>query len=146
MNPVAVLSWESSTPLVATIDFLGHVHPVDFGSTTISARYGGVSASTLLTVAPDTDGDGKSDPLDNCSNQENADQRDTDGDGFGNRCDADLNQSNFVNAADLALFKTRFGTNNADADLDGNGFVNAADLAIFKALFGKAPGPSGLVP
>jgi hypothetical protein len=93
----------------------------------------------------DTDGDGVSE-FDNCTTVANPDQRDTNGDGFGNRCDGDLDQSNNVNAADLAIYKTRFGTTNADADLDGNGNVNAADLAIFKTLFGKAPGPSGLVP
>ena len=51
-----------------------------------------------------------------------------------------------MNFADLAIMKSRFGSNNADADLDGNGIVNFADLAIAKSLFGKAPGPSGLVP
>jgi YVTN family beta-propeller protein len=91
----------------------------------------------------DSDADARGDVCDNCTTLANADQRDTDGDGFGNRCDADLNQSNFVNAADLATFKSRFGTNDPHADFDGSGFVNAADLAIFKQLFGKAPGPSG---
>jgi probable HAF family extracellular repeat protein len=100
----------------------------------------------LLSPTADTDNDGVPDDSDNCILHANPDQRDTNGDNYGNRCDADLNQSNTVNAADLATFKSRFGTTNADADLDGNGNVNAADLAIFKALFGKAPGPSGLVP
>ena len=91
----------------------------------------------------DIDHDGIVDALDNCMLVPNPNQRDTDNDGYGNRCDADFNNNGFVNAADLALFKSRFGTNDVDADLDGSGFVNAADLAIFKSLFGKAPGPSG---
>jgi hypothetical protein len=106
------------------------------------------NSPALLTAwrARDVDGDAVPDSIDNCTTIANINQLDTNGDGYGNRCDADLNQSNTVNAADLATFKSRFGTTNADADLDGNGNVNAADLAIFKALFGKAPGPSGLAP
>lgn len=101
---------------------------------------GTATALVATNDFPDSDGDGVVNPFDNCPARPNLDQRDTDGDSFGNRCDADLNQSNFVNAADLAILKSRFGTTNPDADLDGNGFVNAADLAIFKALFGKVPG------
>jgi hypothetical protein len=93
-----------------------------------------------------TDGDTLADGIDNCINIANADQRETDGDGYGNRCDADFDNSGFVNITDLGIFKSRFGTSNADADLDGNGFVNITDLGIFKSLFGKPPGPSGLVP
>jgi hypothetical protein len=37
--------------------------------------------------APDTDGDGVSDPFDNCSWRPNPDQVDEDGDGIGNLCD-----------------------------------------------------------
>jgi subtilisin-like proprotein convertase family protein len=99
-----------------------------------------------VPVFVDTDGDGVADIFDNCTNVSNADQRDTDGDGYGNRCDADLDNSGFVNITDLGIFKSRFGTSNADADLDGNGFVNITDLGIFKSLFGKPPGPSGVAP
>lgn len=95
---------------------------------------------------PDSDADEIADNLDNCSAQANPAQRDTDSDGFGNLCDADLNNSGFVNFADLALFKTSFGTGSPDADFDGDGIVNFNDLAIFKSGFGKSPGPGAVGP
>jgi hypothetical protein len=73
-------------------------------------------------------------------------QNDTNGDGYGNMCDADLDNSGFVNFSDLAAFKAAFGTSVQNADLDGSGFVNFADLALFKSLFGMPPGPSGVTP
>ncbi len=94
----------------------------------------------------DDDGDLVGNACDNCTANGNGDQRDSNGDGYGNRCDADLNDSGSVNAADLALFRVRYGTTDADADLNGDGVVNPADLALFRALFGRAPGPSALVP
>ncbi|HFD11562.1 MAG TPA: DUF1800 family protein, partial [Crenotrichaceae bacterium] len=96
-----------------------------------------------LAFAMDSDGDGVDDTLDNCIESVNADQRDSNGDGFGNACDADLDDSGFVNFADLTLFKSVFGSNDADADFNGSGFVNFADLSAFKAMFGKPPGPAG---
>jgi hypothetical protein len=105
--------------------------------------------------AVDTDSDGIEDSQDNCIDQPNGplipdaggnSQLDTDGDGYGNLCDADLdNNGGVVNFADLALFKTAFGTNDVDADFDGTNPpqpVNFADLAIFKLLFGRPPGLS----
>jgi len=106
----------------------------------------GAAVTAEAVVGSDTDGDGVVDPSDNCTEIANPDQRDTDSDGYGNLCDADFDNTGFVNFADLAYFKTQFGTTDPDADFDGNGFVNFADLATFKTLFGKAPGPSGLAP
>jgi hypothetical protein len=97
-------------------------------------------------VVADADRDGVVDGEDNCVLKANPDQRDTDGDGYGNLCDADLNNSGFVNMADLALFRQKFGTNDAHADFNGSGFVNYADLGILSVGFGKPPGPSGTVP
>ncbi|HEX9625562.1 MAG TPA: hypothetical protein VGA00_01335 [Acidiferrobacterales bacterium] len=97
-------------------------------------------------TAPDGDGDGVVDTLDNCTLAANADQRDTNGDGYGNLCDADLTDDGLVNFADLGLLKLRFGSSDPDADFNGDGFVNFGDLGIMKQQFGKPPGPSGIVP
>lgn len=93
-------------------------------------------------IADDGDGDGIADDVDNCTAAANASQRDADGDGYGNACDADFNGDGAVNFADLATFRTRFGTTDAQADLTGDGVVNFADLARFRELFGQRPGPS----
>lgn len=84
--------------------------------------------------APDTDGDGISDSLDNCPATPNPAalkldrttpvQLDTDGDGLGDPCDADLDGDGTANAApDNCVF-----TANADqADTDGDGRGNGCD-------------------
>lgn len=103
-------------------------------------------AKVAVSIILDSDGDKVSDTVDNCLGQANADQRDSDGDGFGNWCDADLNNDNRVNFADLAIFRTKFGTSDPDADFDGNGSVGFSDLARLRALFGGTPGPSAVAP
>ena len=47
-------TWKSSDTAVATIDSDGAAHGVDAGDTTISASFGGLSASTTLTVTAAT--------------------------------------------------------------------------------------------
>jgi len=100
----------------------------------------------------DTDQDGIPDTSDNCILVANGplipdtggnSQLDTDGDGYGNLCDADFDNSGFVNFGDLAVFRSAFGTNDQNTDLNGNGVVNFADLAIARSLFGHPPGPAG---
>ena len=94
----------------------------------------------------DSDGDGIADSRDNCSAVSNSDQRDTDADGYGNLCDADFDNTGFVNAADLAYLRSKYFSADPNADLNGDGFVNAGDLAILKTMYFGAPGPSGLAP
>jgi hypothetical protein len=115
-----------------------------------------VSSLSEFTLFLPFDGDGDGVPddydgvADNCKLVPNGpndtatagpSQNNTDGDGFGNWCDADLDQSGFVNFGDLAAFKAAFGSTDPDADFNGSGFVNFGDLARFKALFGAPPGP-----
>jgi uncharacterized protein (TIGR03790 family) len=53
-------------------------------------------APSIHLPTGDLDGDGIANPLDNCLDLANADQRDTDGDGYGNLCDADLDNDGVV--------------------------------------------------
>jgi hypothetical protein len=111
-----------------------------------NARVQGIvdrGAWEMVAGGSDQDGDGIADELDNCVLVANVDQRDTNGDAYGNLCDGDLDDSGFVNFADLALFRAVFGTVDPHADFDGSGLANFADLARFRTMFGSAPGPSG---
>jgi hypothetical protein len=107
----------------------------------------------LGTAPPaDSDGDGIADSADNCINVPNPSQLDSDGDGFGNACDADLNNSGTVTAADFAILRGVLGqaagssATAAKSDLNGSGTVTAADFAIMRSALGKPPGPSALRP
>jgi hypothetical protein len=116
--------------------------------------------SVYAPIVPlDTDDDGIADSFDieadNCTLVANGpndtssagpSQNDSDGDGYGNMCDADMDNSGFVNFADLAAVRAAFGTSDLDADFDGSGFVTFGDVARFKLLFGQPPGPSGVAP
>lgn len=79
--------------------------------------------------APDTDGDGLSDPIDNCPalpnpadmklDRSNAVQIDTDGDGAGDACDPDDDGDGIADAGDLCPLTPDAAQ--ADVDLDGRG-------------------------
>jgi hypothetical protein len=124
--------------------------------------------------APDGDGDGRADGLDNCpvtSNptQANGDadprgdacdncrlvantgqagtgpsQNDFDNDGYGNICDADLNNSGLTTSADYNLLRNALNTTNGNADMNGSGLVTSADYNLLRNRLNTAPGPSGL--
>ena len=99
---------------------------------------------SYASLAVDTDNDGISDAMDNCTFVANLDQRDSNGDNFGNPCDADLNNDLVINFLDLGIMKANFFSANPDADLDGGGSVNFLDLGIMKSSFFGEPGPSGV--
>jgi hypothetical protein len=105
---------------------------------------------------PDTDADGVTDALDNCTLVPNGlndmatagpFQNDTDIDGYGNICDPDFNGNGIVDPVDFSLLKQRFGqTGFPDQDLNGNGIVDPVDFSLLKTMFGQPPGPSGIAP
>lgn len=113
----------------------------------------GLSLVSYAGAAPDADGDGVPDQYDNCDATPNGPlaatggcngQEDGDLDGYGNPCDADLNNNNSVDAADLGALLTAYGTPSATADLNCNGSVDASDLGNLLSNYGAPPGTSGL--
>ena len=152
----------SSDTLVAptvTVGELGLPVPVSEvmtvppGRVTVTSSAGGSDAEAVLVVdGTDSDSDGVPDTNDNCTNVANGPntfpagdpriQRDSNGDGFGNLCDPDFNNDGVVDAFDIPLFRTAFGSAAPDEDLNGDNIVDAFDIPIFRTLFGQAPGAS----
>lgn len=116
------------------------------GLVTGSAMFGSSHSGppVFVAYATDTDGDGVTDANDNCTLVANASQRDSDGDHYGDACDTDFDNDGVSGFADLALFKSKFGSSDMRFDLDGNGVVAFPDLARLKLRFGQPPGPSAL--
>src|SRR4051794_7041337 len=56
----------------------------------------------------------------------------------------DLNNDNTVNASDLSLLLTNFGTTNSAADINGDGHVNVLDMSILLAHYGQSVSTSPL--
>ena len=113
------------------------------------------SATVLLDIDPDADGDGVPDANDNCTLVPNASQCDSDGDGYGNHCDGDFGNpapgNGVTNSQDYVLFRARLGQPSApptysEVDLNCNGVVNAQDAVLFRQMLGSPPGPSGVQP
>jgi hypothetical protein len=97
-------------------------------------------------LAPDDDGDGISNALDNCSDAPNPSQDDTDGDACGNLCDADYTNTGVVSLADFGAFSTAFGTGDeleCHIDPVTGCVVGLDDFGFFSTNFGVIPGPSG---
>lgn len=126
--------------------------PIDFdldGQTFFGdgGAVGTVSGTGSLT-APDADGDGVLDGVDNCTNVVNPDQTDTNGDGIGNRCDPDIDNNCIVNFVDISQFPPKFNSGvgdpayDPDFDLDSSGAINFVDYVTFTSYFNQPPGPS----
>jgi len=97
--------------------------------------------------APDNDGDGISDAIDNCSLASNTGQDDTDGDDCGNLCDADYDNSGVVGFPDFGEFAGAFGNTGQeeychDQPIPGC-VVGFPDFGFFAGAFGGGTGPSG---
>jgi hypothetical protein len=97
-------------------------------------------------TAPDSDGDGVSDAIDNCSDKINTAQDDTDRDDCGNYCDADYDQNGVPGFPDFGQFGIAFGGTNEEMCHVGTipgCIVGFPDFGFFGANFGVTPGPSG---
>lgn len=102
-------------------------------------------------LAPDGDGDGVPDAIDNCTDIANPSQCDADNDDFGNSCDCDMTQNNVCDTGDIPPFKTALqggGPNPAIADINCSGVGDTGDIPPFKALLQQPgrPGPSCCAP
>ncbi|MEM7410212.1 MAG: hypothetical protein AAF430_08270 [Myxococcota bacterium] len=96
----------------------------------------------------DTDGDGLTDDVDNCTLISNPSQGDTDSDGFGNGCDCDFNQDNLCDSEDfgdnfLPAYQTGVDPG-IGTDMNTDGAVSGEDFLLFLPGFETfgAPGPS----
>jgi hypothetical protein len=100
------------------------------GGAQCSGSYCANIALTCCDAASDTDGDGVSDPVDNCPQIANADQADADGDGMGDVCDAC--PSDPLNDADhdglCADQEALLGTNPNNPDTDGDGLTDGYEV------------------
>jgi hypothetical protein len=97
-------------------------------------------------TAPDSDGDGVTDAIDNCSDRVNTGQDDTDLDDCGNLCDADYSETGVAGLADFGAFVAAFaGTDEQKCHVEPipGCVVGLGDFGFFVANFGVIPGPSG---
>jgi hypothetical protein len=103
-------------------------------------------APAFAGSAPDADGDGVSDLVDNCSDTVNTGQDDTDADDCGNRCDADYDGSGTPDVGDFGQFTIKFGSTDEQKchiePIPGCN-VGVGDFGFFTQNFGVTPGPSG---
>jgi len=102
--------------------------------------------SAFAGSAPDFDGDGIADGIDNCSEAQNAAQDDTDADDCGNLCDADYDNSGVVGFSDFFLQSAAFGGSNqlyCNTEPVPGCAVGFDDFFFLAGAFGGAPGPSG---
>lgn len=135
----------------------GQILQIGFLNTASGFEPSGVFYDNIGFTGPasDSDGDGVTDDVDNCTNDANPLQVDSNGDNIGNVCDADIAgpagpgfDDCTVNFFDLGRMKEVFFSSDADADLVGagnaepDGTVNFFDLGRMKQVFFGQPGPS----
>ena len=110
------------------------------GNSARGFKYEGESVSNYLVavvfdhdvaLALDADGDGVSDPEDNCDAVANRKQADCDGDHLGDACDADYNNDGRIDMGDFAFFSTQLARSESggafDSCVDANGDGKLAD-------------------
>jgi hypothetical protein len=106
-------------------------------------------APAFAGTAPDFDGDGIADALDNCSEAINSAQDDTDVDDCGNLCDCDYDQSGTCGFGDFGGIVASFGgidENRCHVEPIPGCIVGFASFGFLVANFGTVPGPSGTTP
>jgi hypothetical protein len=97
-------------------------------------------------TAPDSDGDGITDVIDNCSDDVNTAQDDTDLDDCGNICDMDYSGTGTADFGDFGEFVLKYGTTDEQkchAEPIPGCTVALPDYGFVVANFGGNPGPSG---
>jgi hypothetical protein len=106
-------------------------------------------APAFAGTAPDFDGDGIADGLDNCSDRINNAQDDTDADDCGNLCDCDYDQTGTCGLADFGGVVGNFGGDNdlyCHTEPVPGCIVGLASFGFLIGNFGQPPGPSGTTP
>ncbi len=130
-------------------DGIGDLAGQNISSTTTFNKAFVVDLEPIPTPAPDFDGDGVEDALDNCSERANPSQDDTDGDFCGNVCDGDYDQTGVSGFADWPVFVAAFGSTDEEKvhrDPVSGQTVGYRDFGFWVRSFNTVPGPSGTTP
>lgn len=113
-------------------------NPADASSKPTQAEC--VTAVGAASTMTDTDGDGVRDYVEFCRFNSSHTSPNTDGDSCRDGKEiASLDLNATVNANDLALTASEFGSGHPNMDVDKNGAVNAADLGLVAVNFGNCP-------